>query len=203
MTIWSLKCLWQNKAITRKPKHLLFLIKTYWVIVGIMMHQENLFQRENMLIDLGHCSDYLASTIMKTPNALWETVMGKHFATYTRCCTCFFDFLAHFAMQLFLFLDRRLDFCRIGPIYHQSFSNKLKYRKYIPFSFAWFTHILSTAWPKANRKIWITAKIHIIWVFSLNGLHSAENIQIYWKAEYMFNMTERNISYWTKYCNRV
>ena len=115
--------------------------------------------------------------------------LGKHFATYTRCCTRFLDFLAHFAMQLFLFLDGRLDFCRIGQIYHQSFSKKLKCRKYIPFSFAWLTHILSTAWPKANRKIRITAKIHIIWFFSLNGLLSAKNIQIYGKAESMFNMT--------------
>ena len=120
--------------------------------------------------------------------------LGKHFATYTRCCTCFLDFLAHFAMQLFLFLDGRLDFCRIGQIYHQSFSKNLKCRKHIQFSFARLTHILSTAWPKANRKIRITAKIHIIWVFSLNGLHSAENIQIYWKAESMFNITERK--YW-------
>ena len=115
--------------------------------------------------------------------------LGKHFGTYTRCCTCFLDFLAHFAMQLLFFLDGRMDFYRIGQIYHQSYSKSGKCRNYIPFSFAWLTHISSTAWPKANRKNRITAKIHIIWFFSLNGLLIAKNIQIYGKAESMFNMT--------------
>ena len=131
-------------------------------------------------------------TTWHVSHAMYQvTHVGKHFVTYTRCWTRLLDFLAHFAMQLFLFLDERLAFCRIGQIYHQSFSKKLKCRKYIPFSYAWLTHILSTARPKANRKIRITTKIHIIWFFSFNGLLSAKNIQIFGKAESMFNRTLR------------
>ena len=121
-----------------------------------------------------------------TRKRYWANIL---WLTHTAAHVFFFYFLANLAMQLFLFLDGRLDFCRIGQIYHQSYSKKLKRRKYIPFSFAWLTHILSTAWPKANRKIRIPAKIHITWFFSLSGLLSAKNMQIYGKAESMFNMT--------------
>ena len=115
---------------------------------------------------------------------------GKNFGTYTRCCTHFFYIFwrisqcnySYFWMEGWTFV--RLIKSIISPI-----QKSFKCRKYIPFSFVWLTHILSTAWPKSKRKIRVTAKIHIIWFFSLNGLLSAKNIQIYGKAESMFNMT--------------